>query len=209
MNLHNVKLAISAASRAQFLNAGRPELVFVGRSNVGKSSLINKVLNRRNFARTSSTPGKTATINYFDVDGKIYLVDLPGYGYAKVSKDRQKTWGKFIEDYFKYSKDIALVFSLIDIRHNPTKDDIMMVEYLKSMGFPFIVIATKADKISKKAVEESIQNIRACLNLSEETHTIAFSASSGQGREEILSIINSFEKRTEDSNVTPESVSEE
>jgi len=208
MNLHNVKLAISAAHRNQFLNTGLPELGFVGRSNVGKSSLINKVLNRRNFARTSSTPGKTATINYYEIDSKAYLVDLPGYGYAKVSKDRQKTWGAFIEDYFRVSKNIALVFSLIDIRHNPTADDIVMVDYLKTMGLPFIVIATKADKLSKKAAGESLENIRKRLQLPPETPIIAFSATNGQGRDEIVDIIQKYDITAEEKDVIPESDNE-
>ncbi|MBQ3379409.1 MAG: YihA family ribosome biogenesis GTP-binding protein [Clostridia bacterium] len=205
MNFHKVELAISAAHKSQFIKSGLPEIVFAGRSNVGKSSLINKVLNRKNFARTSSTPGKTATINYYLLDGKVYLVDLPGYGFAKVSKEKKRTWGVFIEDYFRLSKNIELVFSLVDIRHDPTNDDIAMAEFLKAAEIPFMVVATKADKLSKTAASESVANIREKLALSEDTEVISFSAKTGQGCKEIVDIINEFDNITEVKDALPKS----
>lgn len=193
MNLNNVRIVISAVNKNQFLFTDLKEIVFVGRSNVGKSSLINKILNRRNFARTSSVPGKTATINYFSIDEKIYFVDLPGYGYARVSKEEKKKWGQFIDDYFKLSHGIALVIQLIDIRHDPTKDDIIMVEYMKQIGFEFMIVATKADKISSSKIIPSVENIRNILNLDENIKIIPFSASNGMGRDEIVDILQSYD----------------
>ncbi len=205
MNFHKVELVISAVKKSQFVGGDLPEIVFAGRSNVGKSSLINKVLNRKNFARTSSTPGKTATINYYLLDGCVHLVALPGYGIAKVSKEKKRTWGVFIEDYFKFSENIALVFSLVDIRHDPSADDMDMVGFLKASGLPFVVIATKSDKLSKTAAGESLVNIRKKLELSDETPVIAFSAKTGQGRDEIIEIINKFDNKTEVKDAVPQS----
>ncbi|MBR2742134.1 MAG: YihA family ribosome biogenesis GTP-binding protein [Clostridia bacterium] len=205
MNFHKVELVMSAAHKSQFPKTGLPELVFAGRSNVGKSSLINKVLNRKNFARTSSSPGKTATINYYLLDGKVYLVDLPGYGFAKVSKDKKKTWGVFIEDYFRLSKNIALVFSLVDIRHDPTADDMAMADFLKAAGLPFMIIATKADKLSKTAAAASCENIRKKLSLPDGVPLVAFSAKTGAGCAEIIDVINKFDDKTEEKDAVSQS----
>lgn len=193
MNLNNIRIVISAANKSQFLYTDLKEIAFVGRSNVGKSSLINKILNRKNFARTSSVPGKTATINYYEIDEKLYFVDLPGYGYARVSKEEKKKWAAFIDDYFRFSQNLHLVILLVDIRHNPTKDDCMMVEYMKHSGLDFLVIATKSDKISKTKIIESVENIREILKLDDSIKVIPFSASNGTGREEIVEILQNYD----------------
>jgi GTP-binding protein len=193
MNLNNIKLAISAVNKNQFLYTGLKEIVFVGRSNVGKSSLINKIINRRNFARTSSVPGKTATINYYELDKKVYLVDLPGYGYARVSKEEKQKWGQFIDDYFKLSQNIALIILLIDIRHDPTKDDIIMVNYMKQTGLKYLIAATKADKIAASKISSSVDNIKNILNLNEDIKVKPFSASNDMGRDKIVDIIQSYD----------------
>ncbi|MBR4949190.1 MAG: YihA family ribosome biogenesis GTP-binding protein [Clostridia bacterium] len=188
-NIHNTTFYKSAVNEK-----GLPEdlcdVVFTGKSNVGKSSLINKLLNRKKMAHVSSVPGKTATINFYNVDDKFYLVDLPGYGYAQRSKAEQKKWGAMMDSYFQSERDIRLVVSLMDIRHKPTNDDIVMVDYLKGMGFPFIIAATKKDKISAKKASENIEIIRKALKLSEDDLIIPFSSETGDGRDEILDIID-------------------
>lgn len=167
-----------------------PEFAFAGKSNVGKSSLINALVNRKALARTSGQPGKTQTINYYNVNKAFYLVDLPGYGYAKVSKETQAKWGKMIEKYLRMSKVLRKVFLLIDIRHEPGANDIMMYDWVVSNGFEPIVIATKADKISKSAVQKSLKNIKTTLKAKPGTIIIPFSAETKQGREEIWKLLD-------------------
>ncbi len=191
-NIHNTSFYKSAVNEKGLPEDELCDVVFTGKSNVGKSSLINKLLNRKKMAHVSSVPGKTATINFFNVDDKFYLVDLPGYGYAQRSKQEQKKWGAMMDSYFQSDRDIRLVVSLMDIRHNPTKDDIIMVDYLKQMGFSFIIAATKKDKISSKKASENIEIIRKALNLSQEDIIIPFSSETGDGRDEILKIIDDF-----------------
>ena len=169
-----------------------PEFAFAGKSNVGKSSLINALCNRKSYARTSSSPGKTQTINYYNVNESMYFVDLPGYGYAKVSKEERAKWGVMIEKYLHTSKQLKLVFLLIDIRHAPGKNDIQMYEWVKQMGFEPIIIATKADKIKRSQLDKCLKVIRETLQLGKETTMIPFSSVSKQGREEIYEVIERY-----------------
>ena len=189
INLNRVGFVKSAASKSGFIRDGRPSIVFAGKSNVGKSSVINRLLNRKNFARVGSQPGKTIHVNYFDVDGKCYFVDLPGYGYAAVSKAERDRWGALMEAFFAESGLITLGVHIVDARHKPTGDDVTMSEWFKSSGLPFVVVANKCDKLSKSAVEPNIALIREKLALPDETKIIAFSAEKGTGRGELLSEI--------------------
>ncbi|MBR5533481.1 MAG: YihA family ribosome biogenesis GTP-binding protein [Ruminiclostridium sp.] len=166
-----------------------PQIAFAGRSNVGKSSIINRLLNRKNFARVGSAPGKTTHINYFLIDKKVYFIDLPGYGYAKVSKQERARWGKLIEDWFADTSLLTLGIQLVDIRHKPTADDCNMVEWFKASGKPFVVVANKHDKIKKSEWEPNVARIRETLALPDEVPVISFSAEKGTGREELLNII--------------------
>lgn len=189
INLNRVEFVKSAASKSGFIRDGRPSIVFAGKSNVGKSSVINRLLNRKNFARVGSQPGKTIHVNYFDVDGKCYFVDLPGYGYAAVSKAERDRWGALMEAFFAESGLITLGVHIVDARHKPTGDDVTMSEWFKSSGMPFVVVANKCDKLSKSAVEPNMALIRETLALPDETKIIAFSAEKGTGRGELLSEI--------------------
>lgn len=189
MNLNNARLYISAGSLKQIPKSPLPHVVMIGRSNVGKSSLINRVLGRKNLARTSSAPGKTATINFYEIDEKMFLVDLPGYGYAKVSQAERERWGRLIDGYLSSSADMRLMIQLIDVRHKPTADDRTMVEWLKQCGRPFAVVCTKCDKISAKAAEENRQMIVQELDLDDSVPVIVFSAEKGTGKEQLLSCI--------------------
>ena len=189
INLNRVEFVKSAASKSGFIRDGRPSIVFAGKSNIGKSSVINRLLNRKNFARVGSQPGKTIHVNYFDVDGKCYFVDLPGYGYAAVSKAERDRWGALMEAFFAESGLITLGVHIVDARHKPTGDDVTMSEWFKSSGMPFVVVANKCDKLSKSAVEPNIALIREKLALPDETKIIAFSAENGTGRGELLSEI--------------------
>lgn len=185
INLQNVKLKISAVRPAQF-QSDLPEVVFCGRSNVGKSSMINSILSRRSLARTSSTPGKTATINYYEIDRSLYLVDLPGYGFAQVSFAEKKKWAGFMEDYFRHKSPKELAFSLVDLRHPPTADDMMMARFLESAAIPYWVIATKADKLSKKETDEKYRLLQEAYADLHPQKIVAFSSKSGLGKEEVL-----------------------
>ncbi len=168
-----------------------PEIAFAGKSNVGKSSLINGLLNRRALARTSGQPGKTQTINFYNVNKELYFVDLPGYGYAKVSKEVQKKWGDMIEKYLKTSKQLKAVMLLIDIRHEPSANDKNMYEWIVYHGFNPIIIATKLDKINRSQIQKHIKMIKTSLNVLPDTIVIPFSATTKQGRDEILDTISS------------------
>ena len=168
-----------------------PETAFAGKSNVGKSSLINRLLNRKSLARTSGQPGKTQTINFYNVNKELYFVDLPGYGYAKVSKEVQKKWGDMIEKYLKTSKQLKAVMLLIDIRHEPSENDRDMYEWIVYHGFHPIIIATKADKINRSQIQKHIKMIKTSLNVLPDTIVIPFSATTKQGRDEILDTISS------------------
>lgn len=169
-----------------------PEVAFAGKSNVGKSSLINALMNRKSLARTSSQPGKTQTINYYNVNDAIYFVDLPGYGYAQANERVKAQWGKMIEDYLHRSKQLRAVFLLIDIRHAPSENDRIMYGWVRKMGYEPIVIATKLDKINRSQVQKQIKLIRTTLEADKETIIIPFSATTKQGREEIYELLDNF-----------------
>lgn len=166
-----------------------PEVAFAGKSNVGKSSLINAVMNRKSYARTSQSPGKTQTINYYNINDALYLVDLPGYGYAKTSRESQAKWGKLVEDYLYGSKVLKQVFLLIDIRHEPSANDKQMYDWVRSRGYDPVIIATKSDKVSKNQMNKNIGIIRKTLGLPEETKLFPFSALNKSGRDEIVEYI--------------------
>lgn len=188
MNYNNAKFLTSYGKFEQIPSSERMEIAFSGRSNVGKSSLINKIFNRKNLARVSATPGKTATINFYELEN-IYMVDLPGYGYAKVAKSEKQNWNRLIGGYLAAERELALVFQLIDFRHSPTADDISMVNYLIDGGFPFVVVLTKADKLSKTQRAERREALKSELPCAEDITIIEFSAQTGEGVDEIRAII--------------------
>ena len=189
INFNRVEFVLSAADQKQFVRDGRAQIVFAGRSNVGKSSVINRLVNRKNFARVGATPGKTAQINYFLIDGKCYLVDLPGYGYAKVSQAERDRWGRLMESYFQSEGLVTLGVQIVDSRHKPTADDITMYEWFKSTGCPVIIVANKLDKLKKSEIEPNLQLIRETLELSEGDLLVPFSAEKGLGKEQLISAI--------------------
>lgn len=176
MLIKNPKFEISAVSEKQYPKKNIPEIVLVGKSNVGKSSFINTMLGRKNLARTSSEPGKTRQINFYNVDDNFYFVDLPGYGYSKMSKEEQVKVGKFIEHYLSNRKQIALIIFLIDIRHSPTENDVMMYDYIINTGFPCLILANKADKIATTKVQEAVKNLQNELNPLKDLTFLPFSS---------------------------------
>lgn len=196
MIVNNAKLAAVAAKPSQYPSDGKPEIAFVGKSNVGKSSLINTMLGRRALARTSSQPGKTRTINFYDVEDKLYFVDLPGYGYAKVSKTEQEKWVPMIETYLKKREELKFIMMLVDIRHEPGNNDKMMYEWLKHYGFEIIIVATKQDKLSKNQVNKSLSVIKKAFDLKPGEILLGFSSETKQGKEEVWKLIEErlFEK---------------
>jgi len=189
INVNKAEFIKSAAAPSQFINSSIPAVAFAGKSNVGKSSVINRLLNRKNFARVGQSPGKTIHVNYFLIDGKIYLIDLPGYGYAKVSQSERQRWGKLMEDFFAKGL-FQLGVMIVDSRHKPTADDITMAQWFKSTGCRLIVVANKLDKLKKSEVEPNLTLIRETLELPEDVLLIPFSAEKGQGRELLLSELN-------------------
>ena len=188
MNLHNVEFLISAAATKDFPKERLPEIAFAGKSNVGKSSVINRLLMRKNFARVGEKPGKTIHVNYFTVDCKCYFVDLPGYGFAKVSQAEKARWGKLMEDYFAAER-INLGIMIVDARHAPTNNDITMARWFLDSGCPFVVVANKLDKVKKSQLLSNLATIREDLELPEECPVIPFSAEKGDGRDELLRMI--------------------
>lgn len=188
-NLNKADFVKSAADAAQFIQSPMPRIAFAGKSNVGKSSVINRLLNRRNFARVGSEPGKTVHVNYFLLDGKAYFIDLPGYGFAKVSRAEKERWAKLMESFFAGKDLYDLGVMIVDARHKPTADDVTMAEYFKSSGAAFLVVANKLDKLKKSEIEPNLRQIRETLTLSDDVRLIPFSAESGQGREELLQAI--------------------
>lgn len=185
MNLHNVEFFISAASPKDFPKSRLPEIAFAGKSNVGKSSVINRVLNRKNFARVGEKPGKTIHVNYFTVDKKCYFVDLPGYGYAKVSQAEKDRWGKLMEDYFAAGR-IDLGVMIVDARHAPTNNDITMAKWFIDSGCPFVVVANKLDKVKKSQILSNLETIRQDLELPDSCEIIPFSAEKGDGKDALV-----------------------
>ncbi len=192
MVIKNVSLETVCGITSTLPDNVLPEIAFAGKSNVGKSSLINALMNRKSLARTSSQPGKTQTINFYNVNDAIYFVDLPGYGYAKANEEVKAKWGKMIENYLHKSKQLRRVFLLIDIRHDPSANDKLMYEWILKQGFEPIVIATKADKISRSQLAKQVKAVKEGLKVVPGTMVIPFSATSKQGRDEIYEIIDSL-----------------
>lgn len=193
MNIQNTEFVISAAKKADFPRDQLPQVVFAGRSNVGKSSVINCLLGRKNFARVGNSPGKTTHINYFRVDNQLYLVDLPGYGYAKVSQAERARWGRLIEQWFQDPGLMTLGIQIVDARHKPTADDCTMVECFKQSGKPFIVVANKLDKLKKNEIEPNLLRIRTTLQLDDSVKVIPFSAEKKIGRRELYFLVTGEE----------------
>ena len=189
MNYNNVVFETSFGKASQLTQSDLVEIAFAGRSNVGKSSLINKIFNRRNLARVSAVPGKTATINFFRLEN-VRFADLPGYGYAKVAQAEKQRWSDLIETYFNSDRRIELVFQLIDMRHPPTKDDLMMVDFLIQNEFPFVIVLTKKDNLSKKQQEERMAALMQEIPFADQIHMIPFSAVKGDGVEQLRAIID-------------------
>lgn len=196
MKISNCRFVISAVSPLQYPEDHKPEIALAGRSNVGKSSLTNMLINRKGLAKTSSTPGKTQTINFYDIDDKFRFVDLPGYGYAKVSKSHKATWGKIIETYLNKRENLLEVCLLVDMRHKPSADDVMMYEWIKSCGFMGIVIGTKLDKLKKSEIKPQQKLIRETLGMTREDVLLCASAETRDGKYQIWDFFNNlFEER--------------
>ncbi|WP_349515852.1 ribosome biogenesis GTP-binding protein YihA/YsxC [Leuconostoc suionicum] len=186
MDVHNVEMVMSAVSASQYPTDGKPEIALVGRSNVGKSSLTNTLIQRKNFARTSSQPGKTQTLNFYDVEDKLYFVDVPGYGYAKVSKAQREAFGIMIEEYITSRKQLRGVISLVDARHEPSEDDISMYEWLHYYNIPILVVATKSDKISRGKFNKAESVIKKALGFDNEDSDFQFfSSETKYGKDEV------------------------
>lgn len=192
MVIKNVNLETVCGVTSKLPDNTKPEFAFAGKSNVGKSSLINGLMNRKSLARTSQQPGKTQTINYYNINDEMYFVDLPGYGYAKVSESEKAKWGKMIEKYLRTSKVLKCVFLLIDIRHDPSANDRQMYEWILSQGFEPVIIATKLDKIGKSQVQKQLKAIRQGLQVTGDTLIFPYSAISKQGRDEIYEYLDSY-----------------
>ena len=190
MKVTSVNLETVCGITSKLLENDKLEVAFAGRSNVGKSSLINALMNRKSYARTSQQPGKTQTINFYNINELLYFVDLPGYGYAKVSQDTVKKWGKMIDGYLHQSKVLRLVFLLVDIRHKPNQNDIQMYEWCVNYGFNPIIIATKSDKIKRSQLQKQIKQIKDALQVVDGTPVIPFSALNKSGRDEIWEYID-------------------
>ena len=189
MIVSNVNLETVCGITSRLPENTLPEFAFAGRSNVGKSSLINVLMNRKSYARTSAQPGKTQTINFYNIDGKLYFVDLPGYGYAKVSMQAREKWGKMIERYLKKSRQLKKIFLLVDIRHKPSANDVQMYEWIVYQGFQPVVVATKLDKINRSQTAKQQKQIRETLGMAAGTVLIPFSAETRQGRDELWELM--------------------
>ena len=197
VNWNNAAFELSAAKLSQLPQPAGPEVAFVGRSNVGKSSLINRVLNRKKLARTSATPGKTATINFYDVDNTVKLVDLPGYGYAKVGKATRSQWPSLIGSYLSADRELVLTVLLMDIRHEPSRLDVSMVDYLIESQIPFLIAFTKADKLSKTAAEKQVQSFASLIPCFDKITKLITSSENGTGIEQLRAVITDVASETE------------
>ena len=186
LNLNNAEFIRSAAAPKQFIHSPLPKIAFAGRSNVGKSSVINRLLNRKQFAKVGATPGKTVHVNYFLIDGRMYFVDLPGYGFAKVSQSERERWSLLMENFFADNRAFDFGILIVDARHKPTADDVQMASFFRESGQPFLVVANKLDKLKKSEIEPSLQIIRDTLQLGENNILIPFSAEKGDGRDLLL-----------------------
>ncbi len=198
MKIKSVELEIVCGITSKLPDTDKVEIAFAGKSNVGKSSMINALMNRKSLARTSATPGKTQTINFYNINQEMYLVDLPGYGYARVSEKEKAQWGKLIERYLNTSKQLKAVFLLIDIRHEPSANDKMMYEWIVSQGYHPIIIATKLDKLKRSQIQKHVKMIKEGLDLIPGTVVIPFSAETKQGREEIWELMESYLQREQE-----------
>ena len=185
INLNRAEFVRSAVSVSDFLYDNLPQIVFAGKSNVGKSSVINRLLNRKNFARVGASPGKTTHINFFAIDETMYFVDLPGYGYAKVSQKERERWGRLIDDFLNWDKPVSLGVFIVDIRHKPTQNDVVMADFFKELSIPFIIVANKSDKLKKSQIEPAVELISETLDVAKEI-VVPFSAEKGDGRETVL-----------------------
>ena len=192
MKFNDVNLEISAVRRSQYPDDGLIEFIMIGRSNVGKSSFINTIVNKKNLARISSRPGKTSTLNFYNVDNSFYLVDVPGYGYADTSKEEIRKFGLMVEEYLEKREELKRVFLLIDFRHKPTSDDVLMYNFLKYYQIPVTIVATKADKVSAKEKEKNLKAIKETLDIVVGDNIVLFSSISKLGREEIISIMENI-----------------
>lgn len=190
MIIKSVNLETVCGITSKIPHNNKPEIAFAGKSNVGKSSLINSIMNRKSYARTSQAPGKTQTINYYNINDELYLVDLPGYGFAKAGKEVLADWGKMIEDYLYQSQMLKQVFLLVDIRHEPSENDVIMYNWIVERGYTPVIIATKADKINRSQLEKQKSMIRKSLGMPADASIFAFSALSKQGRDEIVDYID-------------------
>lgn len=190
INFNNAEFVLSAASGKQFIHSSVPAVIFAGKSNVGKSSAINQILNRKNFARSGNTPGKTVHINYFLIDGKVYFIDLPGYGFANVSKAERDRWGALMEEFFAEKDLFSQGVLIVDSRHSPTEDDRRMFDLLKSSGKPMAVLANKVDKLKKSEIQKNLECIRSFLSMEQTDLLIPFSAEKGTGRNELIRFIS-------------------
>lgn len=192
MVIKSVNLETVCGVTSKLPETTMPEFAFAGKSNVGKSSLINALMNRKSYARTSAQPGKTQTINYYNINDMLYYVDLPGYGYAKVAESVKVKWGKMIEDYLFQSKQLKLVFLLIDIRHKPSENDCIMYDWVVNSGYMPVIVATKLDKLKRSQVQKQVKLIRETLNMPKEEVLIPFSAETKQGRDQIWDLIDGY-----------------
>lgn len=192
MKINSAEIFISAVSQKQYPADNLPEIALAGRSNVGKSSFINRMIQRKNLVRTSSKPGKTQTLNFYIINESFYFVDVPGYGYAKVSKKEREKWGRMMEEYFESRDTLRAVVLLTDIRHKPTNDDIQMYQYLKHFDIPVVVVATKLDKVPKNKRDRHLKQTKEALNLQQGDVVIPFSSETGEGKDKAWGILKQF-----------------
>lgn len=192
MKVNTAEIVISAVGPKQYPEGNLPEIALAGRSNVGKSSFINKMIHRKNLARTSSKPGKTQTLNFYILNESFYFVDVPGYGFAKVSKTEREAWGKMIEQYLVERDQLKAVVQLVDLRHAPSKDDVLMYDWLKYHELPVIVVATKSDKIPKGKWDKHKKVVKETLNMDKSDKIVLFSSETGQGKDEAWGVLNSY-----------------
>lgn len=192
INFNNINLIISAVKKAQYPDTGLTEVALSGRSNVGKSTFINSMIGRKNMARTSQQPGKTQTLNFYNIDEQLIFVDVPGYGYAKVSKVQREKFGKMIEEYITQRENLKLVIQLVDLRHQPTEDDVLMYNYLKHFDIPTLIICTKEDKIAKGKVQKHIKRIKDKLELESGDNIISYSSIKNSKQQEIWNFIETY-----------------
>lgn len=192
MKINKAEIVISAVSPAQYPKDHYPEIALAGRSNVGKSSFINKLLGRKNLVRTSSKPGKTRTLNFYNINDQFYFVDVPGYGYAKVSKKEREKWGRMMEEYFETREQLRAVVLVVDSRHQPTQDDIQMFEYVTYLNIPLLIVATKVDKLTKNKMNKQMNEIKKVFDAAENVPIIPFSAITGVNKDKIWNVLEQF-----------------